>query len=514
MPAADNKFKAIVESLEDGYFEVDLAGNLVSFNQAMCDILGYDPSEMTGMNNRVFMDRENAEKVFQTFNQVYQTKKGCKAFDWQLIRKDGSLRHVDTSVSLVTGSDGNPVGFHGIARDMTEQKTQALRVQQSQKLEALGTLAAGISHDFNNILSGIFGYAQLAKISLDNPRKASDQMDQVLAAAQRAAELVQQVLSFSREAGDQKKKLRVYLIVKESMKLLRSSFPAFIEIKTRLDSKQMILADPAKIHQMFMGLCLNAYQTMKKNGGVLTVSLTDEKIDPPRQIQGGKVPAGEYLKLSVADTGHNRNGKTFDTPVDPDMDAGTSGKLTGGMDTNDVQMIVDDHDGVLTVHTRPDKGTRVEIFFPVAGAEKKPASSEEQAPARAVSKTRSQRSGKTIMLVDDEKAIRQIYEEFLTGHGYEVALFENGAAALNAFEADPSGVDLVITDMTMPELTGDKLSEKILKVRPDMPIILWCGFSEDISEDMAIGMGIKEYIQKPVSPRNLLQIIRKILDEN
>jgi PAS domain S-box-containing protein len=513
MPVADNKFKAIVESLEDGYYEVDLAGNLVSFNQAMCDILGYDPSEMTGMNNRIFMDKENAKKVFQTFNQVYQTRKGCKAFDWQLIRKDGSLRHVDTSVSLLTGVDGDPVGFHGIARDVTEQKNQALRLQQSQKLEALGTMAAGISHDFNNILSGIFGYAQLAKISLDNPGKASEQMDQVLAAAQRAAGLVQQVLSFSREAGDQKKQLRVYLIVKESMKLLRSSFPSFIEMETRLDSKQMIPAVPAKIHQMFIGLCLNAYQTLKKNGGVLTVSLKDETIIQPRQIQGKKLPAGEYLKLSVADTGHNRNGKTPDTPVPLDTDTQTTGPLTGGMDTNDVQMIVDDHDGVLIVHTRPDKGTTVEIFFPVAGAEKKPAP-EERAPARAVSKTPSQRSGKTIMLVDDEKAIRQIYEEFLTGHGYEVALFENGAAGLNAFEADPKSVDLVITDMTMPELTGDKLSEKILEIRPDMPIILWCGFSEDISEDTAIGMGIKKYVQKPVSPRDLLQSIQKILDEN
>jgi CheY-like chemotaxis protein len=284
-------------------------------------------------------------------------------------------------------------------------------------------------------------------------------------------------------------------------------------MKTRLDSKQMIPADPAKIHQMFMGLCLNAYQTMKKNGGVLTVSLADEQIIDPLQIQGKEVPAGEYLKLSVTDTGHNRNGETPETPVHPDTDAGTTGQLTGGMDLNDVQMIVADHDGVMIVHTRPDKGTTVEIFFPVARAETKPAS-EERAPAPAVSKTQSQRSSKTIMLVDDEKAIRQIFEEFLTGHGYEVALFENGAAALNAFEANPKGVDLVITDMTMPELTGDKLSEKILEIRPEMPIFLWCGFSEDISEDTAIQMGIKKYIQKPVSPRDLLQDIRRIFDEN
>jgi CheY-like chemotaxis protein len=403
------------------------------------------------------------------------------------------------------------MGFHGIVTDITEQKTFESRMQQSRKLEAMGTLAAGISHDFNNILSGIFGYAQLAKTCLDNPRKASEHIDQVLTAAQRAAELVQQVLSFSREAGGQKKPLRIYLIIKESMKLLRSSFPAFIEIETRLDSRQMTPADPAKIHQMFMGLCLNAYQCMKKKGGVLTVSLTDEKVIHPKQIQGKEVPVGEYMKLSVAVAAHDRNEKTPDTPVHPDSSAGTTGIMTGGIDLDAVQIIVDDHDGVLVVHTRPDKGTMVEIFFPVAGTEKK---QDLGKPAPAISENMGQRSRKTIMLVDDENAIRQIYEEFLTGYGYEIQLFENGATALNAFEANPKGVDLVITDMTMPELTGDKLSKKILQIRPDMPIILWCGFSEDISENTAIGMGIKKYIQKPVSPRDLLQNVRRILNEN
>jgi CheY-like chemotaxis protein len=295
------------------------------------------------------------------------------------------------------------------------------------------------------------------------------------------------------------------------MKLLRSSFPAFIEIETRLDSRQMTPADPAKIHQMFMGLCLNAYQAMKEKGGVLTVSLTDEKIIHPKQVQGKEMPAGEYLQLSVAVAAHDRNEKMPDTPVHPDSSTGTTGTMTGGMDLDAVQDIVDDHDGALIVRTRPDIGTRVEIFFPVAGTEIKPVS---EKPAPAAPENRGQPSGKTIMLVDDEKAICQIFEEFLTGQGYEVTLFENSVAALNAFEADPDGVDLVITDMTMPELTGDKLSEKILKIRPDMPIILWCGFSEDISENTAIGMGIRKYIQKPVSPRKLLQSIRKIFDEN
>jgi nitrogen-specific signal transduction histidine kinase len=409
----------------------------------------------------------------------------------------------------LTEGDGTPVGFHGTVTDITEHKAIEQRLQQSQKLEALGTLAAGISHDFNNILSGIFGYAQLAKTSLDNPRKTMEHIDQVLKAAQRAAELVQQVLAFSRGTGDRKKPFRIYLIVKESMKLLRSSFPAFIEMDTRLDSRQMVMADPAKIHQVIIGLCLNARQAMKKNGGKLTVSLTDEIITRPKQIQGSEIAAGNYLKLSVADTGHGMDEKTQAALTDPDAGAGMIGKATAsGLTT--VQSIVREHGGVMAIHSRPGKGTLVEIFFPVAGAEKKPPLVT-PAPAEPPGSARTGR--KTLMLVDDEKAIRQIYEEFFKGNGYEVRLFENGIDALNAFETDPQGVDLVITDMTMPALTGDKLAQKMLEIRPDIPIVMWCGFSEDISEDTAIRIGIRKYIQKPVSPRDLLQTIRRIFDE-
>ncbi len=507
----ETSLKTIVESLEDGYYEVDLTGNFVDFNPAMCDITGYTPEELTGLNNRAFMDKKNAKKVFHVFNQVHQSGKGCKTFDWKLLRKDGSACRVDISVFLVIGPDGNPVGFHGIVRDMTQQKNLEIRLQQSQKLEAIGTLATGISHDFNNILSGIFGYAQLAKTCLDNPQKAENHIDKVLVAAQRAAELVQQVLTFSRGAGDLKKPLRIYLIVKETIKLLRSSLPSFIEMEDQLESRQMIPADPAKIHQVIMNLCLNAFQAMKKEGGVLTVSLLDEEIPRPKQVCGREIGAGAYLKLSVTDTGHGMDEKTIDMLLDPEADFEKTG--TGADKGLAVaQSIVDEHEGVLVIHSQPDKGTTVEIYFPVAGDEKKPVS-DAAAPVPAQPEKVSQSGRKTIMLVDDEEAIRQIYEEFLKGHGYEVKLFENGVSALTAFEADPDGVDLVITDMTMPELTGDKLSEKMLQIRPDIRIILWCGFSEDISEDTAIQMGIKKYIQKPVSPRDLLQVIHRVLDE-
>jgi PAS domain S-box-containing protein len=508
MKADEKKFKTVIEEIEDGYYEVDLAGNFVFFNRAMCDILGYAKDELAGMNNRNCMDKENAKKVFETFNQVYRTKEGCKAFGWQLTRKDGSVRYVDTSVALLTDALDQPAGFHGIARDITEQRNLEIRLQQSQKMEAIGTLAAGISHDFNNILSAIFGYSQLAKSSLDNPEKATEHIDKVIKGAHRAAELVQQVLTFSRQTDHRKKPFRIYLLVKESLKLLRSSLPASIEITNVLDSRQMVMADPTKIHQIVMNLCLNAYQSMKKNGGVLTVCLADEKIIRSRQVHNNQILAGDYLKLAVSDTGYGMDEKTLEKVFNPNDEAKKAGQVTG-LGIAAVQAIVDEHDGFLEVHSEPDQGTTVLVYFPVAGTDKKQAT---DMPAAKKNNHGSRDGNETIMLVDDEKAIRQIFKEFLEGHGYQISLFQDGMEAFAAFEADPDSFDLVITDMTMPKLTGDKLAQQMLQIKPDIPIILWCGFSEDVSEDTAVKMGIKKYIQKPIGPGDLLVSIRQILD--
>ncbi|HKK99713.1 MAG TPA: PAS domain S-box protein [Desulfotignum sp.] len=507
MKANEKKFSAVIESIEDGYYEVDLAGNFVFFNQPMCDILGYTGEELAGMNNRDFMDGENAKKVFKTFNRVFKTGKGRKAFDWELIRKNGSICHVDTSVALLTDAHGDPVGFHGIARDVSEQKNLEIRLQQSQKMEAIGTLAAGIAHDFNNILSAVFGYSQLAQNNLNNPERAKDQMDQVMKAAQRAAELVQQVLTFSRQAEYIKKPLRVYLLVKESLKLLRSSIPATIEIKTQLDSRQMVLADPAKMHQLLMNLCLNAYHAMKRQNGIMTVSLTDETVTRERHIKDRGIAPGDFVRLAVCDTGHGMDEDTLIKAFDPYYSTRETGEGNGGVGLAIVQAIVDEHGGFLTVHSRPGKGTQVVIDFPVANQAGHGAVKVEKNEADALNGT------ETVMVVDDEKAIRQICKEFLQSHGYETCLFDNGMAALEAFTSDPHGFDLIVTDMTMPKLTGDKLAQKVLQIRPDMPIILWCGFSEDISEGAAIRMGIKKYLHKPVGNHDLLKAIRQILDE-
>jgi two-component system, cell cycle sensor histidine kinase and response regulator CckA len=507
MKSSEKKIKTIIESIEDGYYEVDLTGNFVFFNQAMCDILGYTADELVGMNNREFTDKHNARKIFKIFNQVYKTRKGRKAFDWELIRKNGSVCRVDTSVALLTNAHGDPIGFHGIARDVSEQKSLEIRLQQSQKMEAIGTLAAGIAHDFNNILSAVFGYSQLAQNNLDNPERAKEQMDQVMKAAQRAAELVQQVLTFSRQAEYIKKPLRVYLLVKESLKLLRSSIPATIDIKTQLDSRQTVLADPAKMHQIVMNLCLNAYHAMKRQGGTLTVSLTDETVTCERYLKDRVIAPGDFLRLAVGDTGHGMDENILKKAFDPYYSTRETGQSNGGLGLAIVQAIVDEHEGFLTVHSAPGKGTRVVIDFPVADQAGHGAGKPKKFEADTLNGT------ETVMVVDDEKAIRQICKEFLESHGYRVPLFDNGMAALKAFTSDPHGFDLIVTDMTMPELTGDKLSQKVLHIRPDMPIILWCGFSENISEEKAIRMGIKKYMPKPVGNYDLLKAIRHILDE-
>ncbi len=224
-----------------------------------------------------------------------------------------------------------------------------------------------------------------------------EHIDQVLKAAQRAAELIQQVLTFSRETGDQKKPFRIYLIVKETMKLLRSSFPAYIEMENRLESRQMVVADLLN-HQMIMSLCLNAI-SHEDNGGVLTVSLTDETITRPEQIRGREIPAGEYLKLSVTDTGQNVDDQMLDQLFNPE--SGTrKGENRISLDLATVRSIVDEHEGMMDIHSRPNKGTTIDIFFPVAAAKKKSAS---ETSASAESVKAVQTGGETIMLVDDEQ---------------------------------------------------------------------------------------------------------------
>ncbi|MBI9091469.1 MAG: transporter substrate-binding domain-containing protein [Desulfobacterium sp.] len=385
-----------------------------------------------------------------------------------------------------------------------EKKKLRIQLMQAQKMESLGTLAGGIAHDFNNILSGIFGYSQLAQMQIKNPEKAIQHIEQVVMGAKRATELTQQILTFSRQTQYQRRAVRIFPDVDDALKLIRSSIPATIEIKKRLDSTKKILADPIKIHQVVMNLCTNAYHAMEETGGCLTVLLTDVELTNPPYLQDNKFSPGEYVKLEINDTGHGMDEKTLERAFDPYYTTKDAGHGTG-LGLALVQAIVEEHDGFLEVQSQPKKGTRFSIYFPIVKE-----NSEKDSPETDVDSPL--KGNETIMVVDDEAVIRRLHKETLEYFGYEVHVFENGSQALKAFKEDKNKFDLLVTDMTMPGLTGDKLSAEILKIKPGLPIILCSGFNDAISESKAMEIGIVKYIQKPVENKKLLGAIREIFD--
>ena len=387
----------------------------------------------------------------------------------------------------------------------TEEEKHKLESQlrQAQKMEAIGTLAGGIAHDFNNILSIIFGYNQLAMVEED-PENRRRHLEELNKGAERAKELVAQILTFSRKAEQQMQPLQASLVVKEALKMLRASIPTTIEIRPHIVSEALVLADPTQIHQVVMNLCTNAYHAMRETGGILAVSLEEVRIAGEEYGYAGLAP-GNYLKLEVSDTGCGIDAKTQEKIFEPYFTTKKPGEGTG-LGLAVVHGIVKSHHGHITVYSEPGKGTSFHVYLPLT-EQIAVALPEKAAPKELQGK------GERVLFVDDEKQIREVVAAILTRNGYQVTPCADGAQALAEFEKGPERFELVITDMTMPSMTGAELTQKILALRPQTPIILCTGQSEFINREKALAMGIRAYLHKPVLMEALLGAVRKALEQ-
>jgi len=386
-----------------------------------------------------------------------------------------------------------------------EKQQIEMKLQHTQQLESIGTLAGGIAHDFNNILFPIVGYTQMLLEDTPEDSYTRDSLKQIYTSALRAKGLVKQILTFSRQESRELMLMKIQPIVKEALKLIRATIPTTIEIKQDMNPDcGVIKADPTQIHQIVMNLATNAYHAMEETGGELKVSLKEMEFGTLDQINPNMAP-GIYACLIVADTGVGMEKKLTDKIFDPFFTTKAIGKGTG-MGLSVVHGIVTAIGGAIQVYSEPEKGTQFHVYFPIEED-----SFEKQ---NIQTKTLIQGGTEKILLVDDEQAILTMEKRMLERLGYQVTSHTGSLEALEAFRANSNKFDLVITDMAMPNMPGDKLSTELTKIRPAIPVLLCTGFSENMSEERVASLGIKGFLLKPILMNDLAQKIREVLDEN
>ncbi len=507
----EQKLKAIFETVSDGILVIDIENKkFLLANVAICEMLGYSSSEILQID---IIDIHPEKDISYVLEQLKKQLKQeiVVASDIPVKRKDGTLFYVDINSS--------PMPFAGkqcllsVFRDITERKMAEKerrklesKLQQAYKMEAIGSLAGGIAHDFNNILAAIFGYTELATIHIDNKEKLQDYLAEVRKAGERAKSLVQQILTFSRKSEQIKHPLQIALIVKEVTKLLRSSLPATIEIRQQIHAKeQTVLADSTQIHQILMNLCTNAHHAMRKTGGILGVLLQEKEIGINDQILGAELAPGRYLELEISDTGMGMNELTREKIFDPYFTTKETGEGTG-LGLAVVHGIVKDHQGTILVYSEPGQGTIFRIYLPVV---EEKARVEKQQETETITKHESGH----ILFVDDEEKILSIASDVFLAYGYQITTHSKPEEALASFAKSPDTFDLLITDMTMPQMTGVELAKKVMTLKPDFPVVLCTGYSELINKESALTLGIKEFISKPVVMSKMVTVIKRILHD-
>ena len=503
----ENLYRGLFENSGAATILLGEDGIITMCNNEFCRLSGYSREEVVGkMHWASFFPQEELPRLRQYHKRRTLGLYAPQLYEIKVLTRQGEIRHMYNRVVLVEGSKdriSSLLDITDLVRIRKEKKKLETSLRQSHKMEAIGALAGGIAHDFNNILFPILGFTEMAleQTSQDDPNR--ENLDEILKAALRAKALVGQILTFSRQSNESLKPIRLKPVLEDVLSLIRAAVPSYIKISQHLDKDSgVVFADPNQIHQVAMNLCTNAFQAMRGSGGELKVSLGQVELDG-RDGQG--LAPGKYVRFSVSDTGHGMSQEVLEHLFEPYFTTKKEGEGTG-MGLATAHGIIRKHGGAIRIFSQPGQGSRFDVLIPAAltNSEETPQTEPGLAPTG---------SGR-VLLVDDEVQVLDLTYQMLKRLGYEVRAFASSTEALSAFRESPRAFDLVLTDMTMPDITGDKLAEEILHLRPGIPVIMCTGFSERLSREKAREIGIADYILKPVIMKHLAQAIHKALEKS
>jgi two-component system cell cycle sensor histidine kinase/response regulator CckA len=504
---SEQKYRSILESIEEGYFEVDIAGNLTFFNDSLCKITGYVPDELMGMNNRDYTTRETGKRMYEVFNRVYRTGNPAQCSDFEIIRKDGNTTILEMSASLMQDSAGKPIGFRGIVRDVTERKRSLeekkkleTQLYQAQKMEAIGTLAGGIAHDFNNILMAIQGNASLMLLDIDSGHPLYERAKHIQHYVQNASDLTKQLLGFARRGKYDGMPTNLNKLI-ETSSVMFGRTKKEITVQTKLHKDLwMVEVDQGQIEQVLLNLFINAWQAMP-GGGSLHIDTENVTLDA-HYLKPYTVKPGRYVKISITDTGVGMDKRTLERIFEPFFTTKELGRGTG-LGLASVYGIIKNHEGYINVYSEIEKGTTFTIYLPA---------SETAVVKEQVFADKLLHGTETLLLVDDEEIIIDVGKQMLDKMGYEVLLAGSGREAIEIYKDHQDRIDLVILDMVMPGMSGGETFERLREINPGQKVLLSSGYSINGRATEIMERGCDGFMQKPFNMIQLSQKIREILD--